>query len=75
VPLPEPSLAARRDPSISAEIGFVHPKGVWVGNEEVNEMTVLWRKRHKPKKTQKRGLSGFASNRKCAILRFGRGIK
>ena len=39
VPLPELSLAARRDPSIDAEIGFVHPKGVWVGNEEVNEMT------------------------------------
>jgi Thiamine pyrophosphate enzyme, C-terminal TPP binding domain/IrrE N-terminal-like domain len=33
VPLPELSLAARRDPSIDAEIGFVHPKGVWVGNE------------------------------------------
>jgi hypothetical protein len=41
VRLPEPSLAARRDPSISAEIGFVHPKGVWAGNEEVNEMTVF----------------------------------
>ena len=37
----ELSLAARRDPSIDAEIGFVHPKGVWVGNEEVNEMTVF----------------------------------
>src|ERR1700720_3530447 len=41
VPLLELSLAARRDPSIDAEIGFVHPKGVWVGNEEVNEMTVF----------------------------------
>src|SRR5580704_3188812 len=41
VPLPELSLAARRDPSIDAEIGFVHPKGVWVGNEDVNEMTVF----------------------------------
>lgn len=41
VPLSELSLAARRDPSIDAEIGFVHPKGVWVGNEEVNEMTVF----------------------------------
>ena len=41
MPLPELSLAARRDPSIDAEIGFVHPKGVWVGNEEVNEMTVF----------------------------------
>ena len=41
VRLPEHSLAARRDPSINAEIGFVHPKGVWVGNEEVNEMTVF----------------------------------
>jgi hypothetical protein len=39
--LPELSLAARRDPSIDAEIGFVHPKNVWVGNEEVNEMTVF----------------------------------
>ena len=29
MPLPELSLAARRDPSIDAEIGFVHPKGVW----------------------------------------------
>ena len=36
MPLPELSLAARRDPSIDAEIGFVHPKGVWVGNEDVN---------------------------------------
>jgi hypothetical protein len=41
VPLPELSLAARRDPSIDAEIGFVHPKGVWAGNEDVNEMTVF----------------------------------
>src|ERR1700730_3561706 len=41
VPLPELSLAARRDPPIDAEIGFVHPKGVWVGNEVVNEMTVF----------------------------------
>ena len=41
VPLPKLSLAARRDPSIDAEIGFVHPKGVWVGNEEVREMTVF----------------------------------
>ena len=22
-------------------VGFVHPKGVWVGNEEVREMTVF----------------------------------
>jgi hypothetical protein len=41
VPLPELSLAARRDPLIDAEIGFVHPKSVWVGNEEVREMTVF----------------------------------
>jgi hypothetical protein len=41
VTLPELSLAARRDPSIDAEISFVHPKSVWVGNEEVNEMTVF----------------------------------
>ncbi len=41
VPLPELSLAARRDPSIDAEIGFVDPKGVWVGNEEVNEMRLM----------------------------------
>ncbi len=27
--------------SIDAEIGFVHPQGVWVGNEEVHEMTVF----------------------------------
>ena len=39
------------------------------------QCAVLWRNCHKPKKTQKRGLSGFASNRKRAILRFGRGIK
>ena len=39
--MPELSLAARRDPSINAEIGFVHPKGVWAGNEEVNETTVF----------------------------------
>lgn len=41
VPLPEQSGAARRDPSIDAEIGIIHPKGVWIGNEEVREMTIF----------------------------------
>jgi hypothetical protein len=45
VQLPELSLAARRDPSIDAEIGCIHPKSVWIGNEEVHEMTVFAAKR------------------------------
>lgn len=41
VPLPEQSLAVRRDPSIDLETGVVHSKGVWLGNEEVHEMTIF----------------------------------
>lgn len=43
IPLPEQSLAARRDqPAISeTSVGVVHAKGIWAGNEEVREMTIF----------------------------------
>jgi hypothetical protein len=41
IPLPEQSLARRRDPSINSEAGVIHPKGIWIGNEEVHEMTIF----------------------------------
>ncbi|MDP7182812.1 MAG: ImmA/IrrE family metallo-endopeptidase [Alphaproteobacteria bacterium] len=40
-PLPEQSLAARQDMSLDNEAGATHPKGVWLGDEEVREMTVF----------------------------------
>jgi len=40
-PLPENSLAARQDISIDNTTGVVHAKGVWLGDEEVHEMTVF----------------------------------
>jgi hypothetical protein len=40
-PLPEQSLAARQDVSIDNEAGATHPKGVWLGDEETREVTVL----------------------------------
>jgi hypothetical protein len=39
--LPEQSLAARQDPSIDNTTGVVHTKGVWLGDEEVREMTIF----------------------------------
>ena len=41
IPLPEKSLAARQDIFIDNTTGVVHAKGVWLGNEEVHEMTVF----------------------------------
>ena len=41
VPLPKNSLAARQDLSIDNSTGIVHAKGVWLGDEEVHEMTVF----------------------------------
>lgn len=41
IELPSMSLAAKRDGTIDNVIGIKHPKGVWPGNEEVHEMTVL----------------------------------
>ena len=41
LPLPEQSLAARQDVSIDNEAGATHPKGVWLGDEETREVTVL----------------------------------
>jgi hypothetical protein len=41
VALPEQSLAARRDSSIDSQTGVVHPKGIWIGDEEVHEMTIF----------------------------------
>ena len=41
VALPDLSLAARQDPAVDAEIGVAHPEGVWLGDEEVREMTIF----------------------------------
>lgn len=40
-PLPDQSLAARQDLLFDNESGTRHPAGVWLGNEEVHEMTVF----------------------------------
>jgi len=40
-PLPGQSLAARADPLADNETGTIHPRGVWPGDQEVREMTVL----------------------------------
>lgn len=39
--LPEQSLAAKADPLIDNRVGILHPPGIWKGNEEVHEMTIL----------------------------------
>ena len=41
VPLPERSLAAREDLALDNVAGVVHPQGVWLGDEEVHEMTIF----------------------------------
>lgn len=41
IELPQHSLAARNDASINNIAGVVHPKGIWIGNEAVHEMTIL----------------------------------
>ncbi len=41
VPLPENSLAARQDMLVDNETGITHPKGVWLGREDVREMTIF----------------------------------
>ena len=41
IELPKSSLAARRDPNFSNLEGVSHAKGVWLGNETVEEMTVI----------------------------------
>ena len=40
VELPPSSLAAQRDDSHDGKSGILHPPGVWVGDEQVTEMTV-----------------------------------
>ena len=40
-PLPEQSLAVARNPLVNNESGKLHPPGIWAGNEEVHEMTIL----------------------------------
>jgi len=39
--LPSASLAAKRDATFDNVTGILHPKGVWLNNEEVQEMMVL----------------------------------
>ncbi len=41
IELPKDSLAARNDSSVDNIAGITHSKGVWVGNEEVHEMTII----------------------------------
>ena len=43
IELPALSLAARNDARIDNITGTKHPKGVWPGDEEVHEMTILVR--------------------------------
>lgn len=43
IDLPAASLAARRDATLDNVTGVLHPKGVWLNNEEVQEMMVLSR--------------------------------
>ena len=44
IELPKLSLAARQDPMIDNRSGILHPKGIWQGQEEVREMTILGKK-------------------------------
>ena len=39
--LPKKSLAYLKDPSINNKEGIKHPPGVWLGDEEVKEMTIF----------------------------------
>lgn len=41
IELPKLSLAARQDSLIDNRAGLLHPRGVWMGYEEVQEMTIL----------------------------------
>lgn len=40
-PLPDASLAAKQDMLIDNRTGTLHSKGVWLGQEEVREMTIF----------------------------------
>jgi hypothetical protein len=44
IELPKLSLAARQDPLVDNRGGILHPKGIWPGQEEVHEMTILGKK-------------------------------
>lgn len=48
IELPPLSLAARNDNSIDNQSGIKHPKGIWRGDEEVHEMTILARQGEMP---------------------------
>lgn len=48
IELPQQSLAVRNDVSIDNIAGVLHPQGVWVGSEEVHEMTILARQGDMP---------------------------
>jgi len=41
IPLPEQSLAAQRGSMVGAFAEVNHPRGVWLGNEDVREMTIF----------------------------------
>lgn len=41
IELPSESLAAKRDKSFDNYSGVTHPRGVWLGDEEVKEMAII----------------------------------
>ena len=41
IPLPASSLAAKQDMLIDNRTGILHPKGIWLGEEEVREMSIF----------------------------------
>jgi hypothetical protein len=41
IPLPEQSLAARQGSVVGAFAEADHPRGVWLGDEDVREMTIF----------------------------------
>lgn len=41
IELPSESLAALRGDEVTAQVGIMHKKGVWLGNEDVYEMTLF----------------------------------
>lgn len=41
IELPKMSLAARRDPGVDNKSGVKHPPGIWLGEEDVEEMTLV----------------------------------
>ncbi len=45
IEIPPTSLAGMMNPALDNKQGMIHPSGVWPGNEEVHEMTILGKAR------------------------------